>query len=426
MAYLQFGDKHNMVAFLKKPKNSEGFHEIVDFLNQSTLRYALITNPTIYTSQIKQFWQTATVKTLDSGEVEIKATVDGHDKTITEASVRSSLQLADADGISNMSTTEIFKQIALMGQAAEIPQSQFPTQTQVVDEATFTSVYVDAGGGATTNIRLDAGQGSGIIHKTPTKLNDVPLLGVNTPGSVEGSLSQTELMDLRVKSLEDQLKIEKFKYTRRKFQIVISEDEADLPAEDSSKQGRMIEDIDLDVDTSLVQPHAAKYFHFVTLTKISASGEAHSLDISLKDQLGDLSAAKILADAVKSDTVPKTFLEVQTYTRRRRDVIDVNTGSEAVNIASDFFNAAKASVNNVGDSIPVKDKDLGQREEVAQKLYAEELEKDTTRQEQEKNDIDKALELQKQLDERVKVVAKVNQAHDIDWSDPVVLRYHAL
>ncbi|GJZ54639.1 hypothetical protein Tco_0609524 [Tanacetum coccineum] len=104
-----------MVAFLKKPKNSEGFHEIVDFLNLSTLRYALITNPTIYTSQIKQFWQTATVKTLDSGEVEIKATVDGHDKTITEASVRRSLQLADEDGISNMSTTEIFEQLALMG-----------------------------------------------------------------------------------------------------------------------------------------------------------------------------------------------------------------------------------------------------------------------------------------------------------------------
>ncbi|GJR82140.1 putative ribonuclease H-like domain-containing protein [Tanacetum coccineum] len=90
-ANLQFCNKHNMVAFLKKPKNSEGFHEIVDFMNRSTLRYALITNLTIYTSQIKQFWQTATVKTLDSGEVEIKATVDGHDKTITKAFVRSSV-----------------------------------------------------------------------------------------------------------------------------------------------------------------------------------------------------------------------------------------------------------------------------------------------------------------------------------------------
>ncbi|GKG55244.1 hypothetical protein Tco_0571884, partial [Tanacetum coccineum] len=32
-----------------------------------------------------------------------------------------------------------------------------------------------------------------------------------------------------------------------------SEDEDDFPAENSSKQGRMIEDIDLDVSTSLVQ-----------------------------------------------------------------------------------------------------------------------------------------------------------------------------
>ncbi|GKD16565.1 hypothetical protein Tco_1205723 [Tanacetum coccineum] len=91
----------------------------------------------------------------------------------------------------------------------------------------------------------------------------------------------------------------------------------------------MIEDIDLDVDTSLVQPHAAKYFHFVTPTKIRASGEAHSSDISPEDQLRVLSATKILADAGKS----KTVLEVQTYIRR-----DVNTGSEGVNTAGDTAN----------------------------------------------------------------------------------------
>ncbi|GKB72975.1 hypothetical protein Tco_0934387 [Tanacetum coccineum] len=62
----------------------------------------------------------------------------------------------------------------------------------------------------------------------------------------------------------------------------------------------------------------------------------------------------------------------------------------------------------------------------ASTFNAEELVKDTTRQEQEKYDFEKALELQKQLDKREVVVAKVNQAHDIDWSDPTVLRYHAL
>ncbi|GKF92253.1 hypothetical protein Tco_0278972, partial [Tanacetum coccineum] len=47
-------------------------------------------------------------------------------------------------------------------------------------------------------------------------------------------------------------------------------------------------------------------------------------------------------------------------------------------------------------------------------------------QEQERIDFETALELQKQLDEREEVAAKVDQAHDIDWSDPAVLRYHTL
>ncbi|GKA99849.1 hypothetical protein Tco_0827843 [Tanacetum coccineum] len=41
-------------------------------------------------------------------------------------------------------------------------------------------------------------------------------------------------------------------------------------------------------------------------------------------------------------------------------------------------------------------------------------------------DFETALELQKQLDEREEVAAKVDQAHDIDWSDPAILRYHTL
>ncbi|GJW02056.1 ribonuclease H-like domain-containing protein [Tanacetum coccineum] len=61
--------------------------------------------------------------------------------------------------------------------------------------------------------------------------------------------------------------------------------------------------------------------------------------------------------------------------------------------------------------------------EIAKQLQ-EEI--DTARQEQEKYDLEKALDLQKQLDERKEVVAEVDPAHDIDWCDPAVLRYHAL
>nr|GEW98332.1 ribonuclease H-like domain-containing protein [Tanacetum cinerariifolium] len=56
--------------------------------------------------------------TLGNGEIELNATVDGQDKTITEASVRRHLKLTYADGISTLPTTKIFEQLALMGHPA--------------------------------------------------------------------------------------------------------------------------------------------------------------------------------------------------------------------------------------------------------------------------------------------------------------------
>ncbi|GJX66368.1 hypothetical protein Tco_0300711 [Tanacetum coccineum] len=94
---------------------SEGFQEIVDFLNGSHMRYALTKNPTIYVSLIKKFCQTTTVRTVDNGEQEIIATVNGKECIVTEASVRRHLQLADVDGISALPTTKIFDQLSLMG-----------------------------------------------------------------------------------------------------------------------------------------------------------------------------------------------------------------------------------------------------------------------------------------------------------------------
>ncbi|GJX53292.1 hypothetical protein Tco_0281661 [Tanacetum coccineum] len=99
MANLEFYDKYNMVAYLKKPNKSEGFQEIADFLNGSHIRFALTKNPTIYVSLFEKFWPTATVRIVDNGEQEITATVDGKEFTITEASVRRHLQLADVHGV---------------------------------------------------------------------------------------------------------------------------------------------------------------------------------------------------------------------------------------------------------------------------------------------------------------------------------------
>ncbi|GJZ61413.1 retrovirus-related pol polyprotein from transposon TNT 1-94 [Tanacetum coccineum] len=115
MASMKYCDKHNQVGFLKKPEESTGFAEIVDFLKGSHIRYALTHNLTIHDSLVKQFWQTATATTLADGTLELRATIDTLEYTITEASVRSKLHLADASGISMLPNNEIFEGMGNMG-----------------------------------------------------------------------------------------------------------------------------------------------------------------------------------------------------------------------------------------------------------------------------------------------------------------------
>ncbi|GJY06146.1 hypothetical protein Tco_0373200, partial [Tanacetum coccineum] len=109
MMTLQFTDTHNLVAFLSNPAKSEGFEQIVYFLNANPIRYALTINPTIYTLCIEQFWATIKPKTVN-GEVQLQALVDG--KKII---VRRDHQLEDAEGIDCLPNATIFEQLTLMG-----------------------------------------------------------------------------------------------------------------------------------------------------------------------------------------------------------------------------------------------------------------------------------------------------------------------
>ncbi|GJR64008.1 hypothetical protein Tco_0010073 [Tanacetum coccineum] len=273
MANLEFCDTHNMVAYLNKSEGSKGFYQIVDFLNHSH------------------------ISTLDSEVIQITVTIDGKVKIITEASIRRHLKLEDSDG----STVPVKSHHTPTGatstsqpplsspsriptrQESEVPQPRSPTQTPAADEAASTGVDVRHGGAATTVSSLDAGQGSGNIDKTPTMPHDSPLPRVHTLGSDEGRMQHNELMDLvtklsdRVVALETDLRQTKKVYgaaytklikkvkkleraakssqSRRRANIVVSDDEDDV--EDSSNQGRKIDEIDQDPDITLVQ-HDAK------------------------------------------------------------------------------------------------------------------------------------------------------------------------
>ncbi|GJT34424.1 hypothetical protein Tco_0924843 [Tanacetum coccineum] len=65
MSTPKFAETHSLIVFLEKPEESSGLEEIIDFSNAKQIHYALIVNPTIYTSCIEQFWATAKVKTVD-------------------------------------------------------------------------------------------------------------------------------------------------------------------------------------------------------------------------------------------------------------------------------------------------------------------------------------------------------------------------
>ncbi|GJT54054.1 putative ribonuclease H-like domain-containing protein [Tanacetum coccineum] len=341
MANLKYSDKHNMVAFLKKPNESVGFTEIVDFLK---------------------------VRTLAIGTLKLVASINNKEYTITEASVKSKLQLADATGISNLPDAEIYDGLATLGgyagdyvsllptmlagaakdQDTEIPQSQGPTFTHVADEETTTGVRVGTEGATTTTFGLDAGLDNGNIHESPLRSREAPLYEGHTSRSAEDNLQLKELMILttygkavltlveRVKSLEVALK-------RKTKKVVVSDSEV----EETENQGRKIQDIDDDPLVSLVRESIKeKDTYFVTLTKISASGEVQEQDISPTT----LEAAKTLSQVISQKT--KSTDKGIRYKRKTRSKLikkDISTNLDAdieVNPDSEDFNTSNEDFNN--------------------------------------------------------------------------------
>ncbi|GJS93871.1 hypothetical protein Tco_0905852 [Tanacetum coccineum] len=218
-------------------------------------------------------------------------------------------------------------------------------------------------------------------ERVPTPPHDSPLPRGYTPGSDEGSMTLNELTVLctrlshKVKKLE---RIVKTSQAKRRAKIVISND--DMASEDSFKLGRMIEDIDQDAGIFLVTP-----------TKISSQEDQP------EDQLGVLSAAKVLADVAR----------VHTYTRRRRAV---STCSGRVSTASGLISTAKETVSIAGVSMQVSTAGMVQEstftprasKDKGKAIMTESEPEQTTsklKERQERDGYEAAIRLQEQLTE---------------------------
>ncbi|GKD59294.1 hypothetical protein Tco_1296803 [Tanacetum coccineum] len=280
----KFADSHNMVAFLAKPTEIDGFEQILDFLNANPIKYALTVNLTIYTSCIEQFWATTKVKTVN-GEIQLQALVDGKKVIITETSVRRDLQLEDAEGIECLPNADILEQLALIGAKSTAWNEFSSTMASAIiclatNQKFNFSKYIFESMVKNVDSKPIADEAAN-EESVPTHSNDPLLNG-------EDNLKLNELMELctnlqkKVLNLETSkttqaLEIESLKRRVKKLEkkqrsrthklrrlykvclsdkVVFSDDEASLgDQEDASKQERKILDIDADEDITLDSTH---------------------------------------------------------------------------------------------------------------------------------------------------------------------------
>nr|GEV34283.1 reverse transcriptase [Tanacetum cinerariifolium] len=270
---------------------------------------------------------TSKAKTINA-EAQLQALVDGKKVIINESTIRSDLQLEDAEGVNCLPNAAMKTKI----KDTELPQTSVPKS--VADEAVNEEMYDSLERDVTTATSLDAELDRGNIIKTQSKetsnepgsqrtssgggprcqevlgdvvaqtrfervsniSNDPLLAGVNTPRSGEDSLKLTKLMELctnlqnkvldlettkttqamEIKSLKRKVKnLEKKQRSRthklkRLYKVglsarVKSSTDEGLGEKDASKQGR-ISDINVYDDITLVSTHDEKMFDVTTAT----------------------------------------------------------------------------------------------------------------------------------------------------------------
>ncbi|GKD73917.1 hypothetical protein Tco_1332199, partial [Tanacetum coccineum] len=280
MSDLKFVNTHNLVVFLEKPTESEGFEEIVDFLNANPIKYALTVNPTIYCSCIKQFWDTIKAKTVN-GEVQLQALVDKKKGIITESTIRRDLQLEDAIGVDCLPNATIFEQLTLMGEGKGFSSrvtllfqtmmvqaheemdegSKIPTDphhTPITTQPSSSQPQRKQKSRKSKKKNTEVPQPSGSTDNVPDE--NVPITSNDPLLSGKDRLKRTEFMDLCTNLQKKVLDLEKAKTAqdseiaspKKKVKKLERRNKSRTPGLKRLRKGRKIADIDADAEVTLV------------------------------------------------------------------------------------------------------------------------------------------------------------------------------
>ncbi|GJS14154.1 hypothetical protein Tco_0408626 [Tanacetum coccineum] len=290
---------------LMLPVQVSAVEEIIDFLKASSVSYALTINPVIYTSCIEQFWATSKLQIVNEVR-QIQALVDKKRVIVTESSIRRDLHLNDAEGTDCLPTATIFEELVRMGvkstawnefssSIASLIMCLATNQKFNLSKYIFDAMvkHLD---GRDLSRRITPLFDTMMVQPVkeicedsdnPTDSTPIPIIAQPYSSSQskkdklskkvqrqEAEVPQDEVLDLqKAKDAQakeiDALKKRIQRLERRKIsrptglkrlrkvgmsrRVESSIDQESLGVlEDASKQGRSIEDIDADVDVSLV------------------------------------------------------------------------------------------------------------------------------------------------------------------------------
>nr|GEU80653.1 hypothetical protein [Tanacetum cinerariifolium] len=335
-----------MVAYLSKSDVSEGLNQIIDFLNGSSIKYALTVNPNIFVSCIKQFWTTVAVKKVND-VTRLQALVDKKKVVVTKATTRDAPRLDNAEGVECLPNEEIFVELARMGY--EKPSTKltfykafFSSQWKFLIHTILQCMSVKrtswnefSSSMASTVICLSLAQeiGEGVADEVHDE--GVPTAGVVTEGVVsvaddvvptadeEPSIpsptpptpppqpSQYIPSTSKVKKLEKRNKVKVL--TLRRLQKVRTAQRIDTyddtVMDDVSNQGTMIADMDADADVVLEEAKDVA----ADAKDGQDAEEEESEPAELKEVVDIVTTAKIIIEVVTAGSTTITATDVLIF-----------------------------------------------------------------------------------------------------------------
>nr|GEX19085.1 hypothetical protein [Tanacetum cinerariifolium] len=294
------------------------------------IHHAITVSPTIYTSYIKQFWNTASSQTINE-EKQIHATVDSKAVVVTKASIRSSLLFNDVDGTACLTNEAIFQNLALMG-------------------------YEEGTNGS-----------KGDQVQSP---NDSPLSGDHTSDKAEGALNLEELFFictnlsnrvLALETVEDAQAVEiialkaRIKKMEKKCKPSISHHRAWLKSVHIlSMKKSIFDDLDDDLDADLDVDHGMDYMDTdepvnggrisKEITQANGGGEKGGSDVEL------VSTTRPEDSTVRPDVGTADPIASPTTTTSIFDDEDITMAQTLIKMKEEKAKEKEVSIKDIEDS----------------------------------------------------------------------------